>query len=291
MSSNTLYYLLSTMPQVISAAAAIAATLTFLRIREVRGYLVGDGQAALNRWESYSFITSPEKEFLSGRLIDAVARQSIPEIGSNLQAMYDLQRSNLSPIGHPTGFQYTYEERFCSAAKYIDQLKQRTAFAICAAGVSVLFCIFCLAFVDVISKGGYSYLIVLVNIAIFLIALGSTVLLILFGFFRQVSHEKPVPRNRPELFSSLPSPHEMGDTDRRSDRSFAICKPSSLVDSDKVHTLFVIDKTSYGNPAANEQYARGYARNYIRQYGCDPSVFKIIYVRFLRLIPKRSGLK
>lgn len=48
--ATTLYYVFSTIPQVLAAVVAFIGAFVIVRIQDLNTYLIGDGQSALNRW-------------------------------------------------------------------------------------------------------------------------------------------------------------------------------------------------------------------------------------------------
>lgn len=82
MSANTLYYTLSTIPQVLAAVAAILGAFTFFRIQALERILIGHGKSVLARWGTvgYGFDNTNQNDRQRRRLADAIDRESVEEV-------------------------------------------------------------------------------------------------------------------------------------------------------------------------------------------------------------------
>ena len=152
MSENTLYYVFSTIPQVIAAVAAIIAALAVLRISELRELLVGDGQAALNIWGTpgYRFESAEEQKLQELRLRGGIARKCAYEIEDVLKRLYEIEQATVrSP--NRTGLHHVYKNRFCGTRHQIESLRTWTKWAMVSAMVTVTLSVISLGMVDCIT--------------------------------------------------------------------------------------------------------------------------------------------
>lgn len=195
MDPTTLYYTLSTIPQVIGAIAAIVAAFTHFRIEGLRQYLVGDGRSVLNRWGDigYVFLEPAENERQRKRLIDAVDRQSVPEIKNVIFALQNIEKTQgYSKKDRPTGLQYLFEDRFCGTEAHIARLKRSTWHVIAFSFASVFLSVLSLAVTDIIVSAPWpamGYLSVGLNVGLFAFSLILAVRLIRLGLSDRTVHE------------------------------------------------------------------------------------------------------
>lgn len=189
MQSNTLYYSLSAMPQVLGALAAVVAAFTFFRIDALHRYMVGDGESVLRRWDEYDglFVDKQRYFILGGRLADGVARGSVSELEAVLRELAEAERgAGLPRASSPRGLQYLYEDRFCPTQRHMNDLKFWALVAVIAASVSIMLCVLSLASVDAIAAAFHPlapYLVLGTNIGFFTAALGFSVYLMYLGLW------------------------------------------------------------------------------------------------------------
>ena len=195
MNSNTLYYTLSAMPQVIGAIAAILATFTFFRIVNLREYLVGDGKSVLNRWgdTGYCFPNPQENLKQKKRLIDAIDRRNIPEIKDIIFRLQEIEKKQgLSKKDRPTGLQYVYEDRFCGTERHIVNLKRWIFFVVALTFITIIVSIISLAFTDSIISAtcpDLKYWVLGLNVILFIVSLIVSFYLMFLGFSEKTVHE------------------------------------------------------------------------------------------------------
>ncbi|HTB31468.1 MAG TPA: hypothetical protein VK808_05540 [Bacteroidia bacterium] len=140
MEPTTLYYFYSTTAQVLAAISGLLAVFTFFKIAEVKELLIGDGMAALNRWEEKEDGYPPFEDNIKDfkRLRDAVGRKSIEEIKKVIKilAEYEIQKGR-SLDAYPNGFQ-SLEIRYKKKIAQIDEIKSLTKDAIAFAFFSIV---------------------------------------------------------------------------------------------------------------------------------------------------------
>jgi membrane glycosyltransferase len=195
MNPNTLYYTLSAMPQVIGAIGAILATFTFFRIANLREYLVGDGKSVLNRWDEtgYCFPDPQENLRQKKRLIDAIARRSIPEIKNVIFRLQEIEKKEgFTKKDRPTGLQYVYEDRFCGTERHIINLRRWILFVVALTFVTIIVSIVSLALTDNIisaTSSDLKYWVLGLNVFLFIVSLICSFYLMLLGFSEKTVHE------------------------------------------------------------------------------------------------------
>lgn len=90
MKETTLYYTLSTIPQILAATSAVLAAFIHFRLTTVHNILVGDGKATLDRSDKRE-IGYILDDGLKDRLRDGIHRKSIGEIKEILAKLKDIE--------------------------------------------------------------------------------------------------------------------------------------------------------------------------------------------------------
>jgi hypothetical protein len=188
MEADTLYYTFSTIPQVLGALVAILAAFVHFRIIRLQEYLIGDGKAAINRWQTLGFRLSEKQK---KRLIDAVDRKNIYEIKDVLRKLSDKEkREGLTKIDRPTGQQYVYEDRFCGTFNRIKTLKISTIIASGFAIFTITSSLICLSLIDQIIKGcSTTHLTIIINLSLSVITLAISFYILYMGLTDNTKHE------------------------------------------------------------------------------------------------------
>ncbi|NQT26181.1 hypothetical protein HQ585_12560 [candidate division KSB1 bacterium] len=198
---STLYYLFSTIPQVIITLIAIIAVFIIYRINRLQDYLVGDGIAVFNRHEKEEklfkerLINDNKREYKMteiqyGRLRDGIERKNIYEKKEILKEFSDEEKQQgLDEIRH-TGFHYLYTKRFCPTESQINQLKSHTKCASIFVILTVSFSLFSLAFIDIIKLFPYlSILSILINLFFSIFSLIYLIFILQKGLKDDATHE------------------------------------------------------------------------------------------------------
>jgi hypothetical protein len=135
MDADTLYYTLSTIPQVIAASTAILAAFTFVRLNTMKDLLIGDGKSVIDRYHKGEYKDFNVKGLYIDRLNDAINRRTIIGIKEVIDEFRAKEiGKNLTKQERPTGFQFVYD-RFCSTE---NRYKKMITWTILAVSVSVL---------------------------------------------------------------------------------------------------------------------------------------------------------
>jgi len=195
MNPNTLYYTLSAIPQVIGAVTALLATIIFFQISKLRDYLIGEGQAVLNRWgnKGYRLPTPEDDQKHKKRLIDAIDRRSVPEIKAVIFLLKEIEKKEgYSRNERPTGLQYVYEDRFCETEKHMKKLKKWIQIFVTASFLTIIFSIVSLALTDTIVSStcqNLKYWVLWLNVEFFIISLFLSLRLMRLSLSRENVHE------------------------------------------------------------------------------------------------------
>ena len=193
METNTLYYTFSTIPQVLGAIAAIMGAFSHFRINTLKQYLVGDGQAILNRWgdPGYEFPDPNEDTKQKKRLEDAIARNNVKEIKHVIFLLRNIERDDgYTRKKRPKGLQYIYEDRFCGTEEHIQNLKAWTLHAITLSFLTIVISILSLSLTEILSVPNISLISLAVNVFLCLLSLAMCFWSIRLGFMEKTLHER-----------------------------------------------------------------------------------------------------
>ncbi len=146
MNDSAYYYTLSTIPQIITAMAAIMVAVAYFRISALREYLIGEGRVALSRWgeKGYEFPDKKEGKQQRERMRDAVDRRNEPEIKNVLYRLAKIE-AETHEATPPRGLTYVYEERFRDTEDIITQLQRTSSWLVWVSCVTIMTCIIPLA--------------------------------------------------------------------------------------------------------------------------------------------------
>lgn len=191
MTDNTLYYLFSTIPQILVAVVALVGVFVFYRDSQLKEFLVGEGKAALTR------IQRKEKgyvlnDFYINRLSDSIDRKNVHEIGKVLEILKNKEiEEGFTKEERPTGLQYVYEDRFMDTRNRLNKLKKQTKFFIIFSIIEISVSLVMISLVDQIkNKDGwmmFSYVFVL--LFLFILTLIYSVVLTMNGLKEDSSYE------------------------------------------------------------------------------------------------------
>lgn len=183
MNMDSIYYTLSAIPQIIGTIAAILTTFALFRVKYLKEYLIGDGQAVLNRWEDkgYKLPDPKEDNRQKKRLIDAIARKSILEIK---EVIFELKK-NEDKEGHSTedrrfGLNNVYNV-FCTIEKHIEQLIKKIMCVVIISFITIIASIVSLAITHTICLAKYFCFVLWINVFLFILSLSLTLLLVING--------------------------------------------------------------------------------------------------------------
>lgn len=191
MDDQTLYYTLSTIPQILVAMTAIAGAFIFFRFSKIIDFLVGDGQAALDRInrneDGYRNLSPMHK----GRLQDALSRRNFYEIEKILELLSDKEKQmGLTLKERPTGLQNVYENRFLKTKRYYFKLRRWTKFILVLSIFEMLLSIFSIGMVDLIIKSQSFCLVISANIGLFTLSMIGSAILLYYALADNTPYEK-----------------------------------------------------------------------------------------------------
>ncbi|MFC2104785.1 hypothetical protein ACFLS4_05490 [Bacteroidota bacterium] len=187
MDINTLYYTLSTIPQVLAATTAVLAAFLHFRLRDIQDFLVGDGLSTYQRLDNIGF---EFREMYKNRLRDGINRKSIYEIGEVLEILSNEEAKNgYTKIKRPTGLQYVFEDRFTKTETYFRNIKMYSVVVISFSIFSIILSLICLKSVDSIVNKGWSEFILNLNVIVFVLALCSSLGIVIGTFSHKTTYE------------------------------------------------------------------------------------------------------
>ena len=209
MQPNVFYYVLSAIPQILAAIAAILWAFIHFRINTLTTYLVGDGQSVLYRWgdTGYKFLKKvkdkakdkkdkyeyDQEEDIKQhkRMKDAVARRSRYGIGNVISLLSDIEKKQgYTKKERPRGLQYLYEDRFLQTNNLIDRLGKWTFWLIRCSFITITLSIFTLLFIDKIISCNKGHVVLSINMILFVLSLILAYYLIHLSFLEKAAHEK-----------------------------------------------------------------------------------------------------
>jgi len=144
-SDTTIYYLASTIAQVLAATCALSAILIQFKLSEVKRFLIGEGQSAYNRairgGKGYKNLGKKDK----GRLSDSIGRENLDGIEEVLKVLYD-QEPDLRALYN----------RFTKNRNYYKFLKSSIKTSIIYSLITIIYAILILGLVDIIVQNYYA---------------------------------------------------------------------------------------------------------------------------------------
>lgn len=190
---NTLYYVFSTDAQVIGALVAILAAFIHFRITRLQDYLIGDGQAILNRWAEYQKNWEPKfnnESFLYKRLEDGIVRKNVYEIKDALKHVSELEKKR-GQIKERNNLIYVIKEWFGGTEKKVKELKDLTVLVVVLAIFTIILSIVSLSIVDILANCEYCAIMsLLINLFFTIVTLLVAGFVIYQGFMDKAIHEK-----------------------------------------------------------------------------------------------------
>ena len=151
MDTNTLYYLFSTIAQVLAATSALLAVFSHFKITELNDYLIGLGKSTQDRMGANEdgYKLNEQKKYFD-RLRDSIYRRNIEDI----QEVVDVLADNEIKMGrtletNPRGLQYL-KSIFTARKHRLLKLKRLTWRSVVFAFLSILLSLICLTFVEYI---------------------------------------------------------------------------------------------------------------------------------------------
>ncbi len=121
-STDTLHYLFSAIPQTLGAVLAVLIAIVFFRINRIQKILVGEGQAVLGRLDQQAYKVLAKWQVK--RLEEAVFRDNEKEVKEILKFLNDKEvEEGITKKQRPRGFQYLYHDRFCNTEQYLNRIK------------------------------------------------------------------------------------------------------------------------------------------------------------------------
>lgn len=188
MESNDLYYSLSTIAQVLAATTALVGAFSFFRINRVFDFLIGTGKAVFDRAEEKGY--DLDKKY-KDRLRDSISRKDVSGIKEVIKFLSEKEAEQ----GHtkktkPRGLQFLYEDWFCTTARYLRTLNQRTKWAVISSLGSIVASTVSLAFIGSLSCTGWQSVILISNQLLFVVAMFLTFRLLYHGLITKTAFEE-----------------------------------------------------------------------------------------------------
>jgi len=183
MDTNTFYYTLSTIPQVLAATTAVLAAFMHYRLRRITDFLVGEGQVAYDRLGTKGYELSDQN---SNRLRDGISRRNIAEIKEPLKLMRDKEKEHFTLKQRPKGLQFNFDKKFCKTENYKLNLELFTKIVIIISVFTILFSLICLSKTDYIFENALNCYIINYNIYLFVISLVGSLVLVLVSFRKTI---------------------------------------------------------------------------------------------------------
>lgn len=150
MTSSTLYYLFSTVAQVMAAISALLAIFIQFKLTDIKVFLLGDGKATFERLSNkepgYDLEIGYKK--YHDRLRDALVRESI----KGIQEVIEVLAKNESDKGrsidtNPRGLQYL-EKRFKERISQMNKIKFMTKMSIVFSFITIFVSVISIIFVE-----------------------------------------------------------------------------------------------------------------------------------------------
>jgi hypothetical protein len=187
MDNSTLYYTLSTIPQILAATSAILAAFIHFRLSTIHNFLVGDGKSALNRLGETGYELEKKE---SDRLRDGVNRKSIAEIKEILEVLKEKEISDgFEKSIRPTGLQYLFEDRFCPTEKHYNKLQKYAIYVIGFSLFSIICSLVSLSQVDCIIVNNFQSYILIINTILLILSIIFSFILVIISFRKKTIYE------------------------------------------------------------------------------------------------------
>jgi hypothetical protein len=191
MSPSTLYYLFSTVAQVLAATSALLAVIVQFKINEIKEFLVGDGISTLermnNKEKGYDLDVNYKK--YHDRLRDSVSRKSLIGILEVITVLSDAaQKRNETLKSNPRGLHYL-ELRYRQRLDQISKIKFYTKTSIASSFATIIASIILLSLVDVLNDHSTVSWFLIVFI---IVATISCVLTTILGIFKGFKDQEDV---------------------------------------------------------------------------------------------------
>lgn len=191
MDKNTLYYTLSTIPQVVAAIGAILAVFLFRRLETLKNILIGDGTAILNRSAEGEYDSlfeneeeRREKRKQDRRLRDGINRKDINEV-TGVVSFYVNKEQQADDAGIQTnkerGLQFV-NEKFCKTKELYDNAISFAIKTFAISIISILLSVIRLSLTKVIISNCISIPIIIVNLILFILSIIMTVIVVIKSF-------------------------------------------------------------------------------------------------------------
>ncbi len=193
---TTLYYLFSTNAQLLGALVAILAAFVHFRVTRLQDYLIGDGQAIYDNWDTDDYKELFERinlkskaHTLKSRLKDGISRKNIYEIkdvlvniNSYMKKAYHVKIEN--------DLMYIIEDWFLGTEKKIRKLKEYTILISGLAIFTIILSLVLLAFTNqIILCLCYAMMSLILNLLFTVTILILSFFLIYMGLSDNVKHE------------------------------------------------------------------------------------------------------
>ncbi len=195
-----LLYSLSTIPQVLAATSAIMVIFVQYRFGKLTDILIGDGKAALERFNDYIRDLEKRKaERLQKRLRDSVFRKNIYGVQdvlnqlTNIEAKH-IKQGKVKKEDVPTGLSRHVYPKFIKTLDKYQNIKKWTistiAFSLLTMIISILFLITLETLPNNICSIYTSIVILSITCGLFIISLISSYILLRKGLSENTLHEK-----------------------------------------------------------------------------------------------------
>ena len=164
-SADTLYYLFSTIAQVLAATTALVAIALQFKINALRKHLIGDGQA-INRRAIRNDLDVSLSDQSFKRLEDSISREDLGGIKAVLKELSELEKESGATLEEkPRGLQHLYS-RFSKLHFKSEQMREMIPKVAFLSILTIIFSIIALSLIDLIENYFAIKLIVVVIITI-----------------------------------------------------------------------------------------------------------------------------
>lgn len=187
--SNTLYYTLSSIPQVLAAITAVLTAFMFLRIEKISKLLMGDAKTLLKRRGTIKYghlLTNP----VIWRLEDGINRENIPEIKKAYNLMCENEiKENLKNNTSNKIFQLVYINKFRPTEILYQRLKTLTIIVLSLSIFTAVISIILLSLLDRLICSNNLDLYFFGIVILFAICMAFSVVLVVFSFTKPTEYE------------------------------------------------------------------------------------------------------
>ena len=189
---STLYYVLSTIPQVLAATAGLLAAFVHFRLKSLSSFLIGEGKVFQERWGDKGYIIEDKFENVKyrNRLRDAVLRNNVSEVDEVIKKLRDIEKEQkLTRKDRPRGLQFLYEERFLKTRKQMNRIRNWTFGSIAISFFTILWSVFWLINVVKLTVNCSSVEILYLTYIFLFISIVTTFKTIYLGLHVETSYE------------------------------------------------------------------------------------------------------